>query len=232
LGKGIIYSPDRKDILGYSPIGVVVHKPELKWLKDAHNGHSPEIWVDDPELHNAVFPHNGNLWGMTNSPDHSFQKNIFNKDRQFGSQLPATPYGLVAFVPEFADLNDVAGVNNWWHTDGIYVWKEGGRKITGNEAAKALKTDFEKAAEQLPFRQMNEPVFMQIIRVQEGHYRLVLVDPGWINPAERMVDIKIQIEGTYRAENILDKQNYNISDGQFSVRVPAGLFSVIDVLKQ
>jgi lambda-carrageenase len=192
LGKGIIYSPERENILGYSPIGMVVHKPQKKWLEDAHNGHSPEKWEDDEELHYAVIPHNGSLWGMTNTPAHALQKVLFNKERQFGNQIPATPYGLVAFVSEYTNLDDVANIEEWWHTDGIYVWKDGGSKLTGMDAANALRADFEKAANKLPFRQANtnDAVFMQIIRVKEGHYRLVLVDPGWINPAARNIESK------------------------------------------
>ena len=230
LGKGIIFSPERENILGYSPVGIVVHQPQQKWLKDAHNGHAPELWTDDEELHNAVLPHNGNLWGMTNTPDHALQKVLFNKERQFGTQIPATPYGLVAFVPEFTNLDDVANIREWWHTDGIYIWKEGGPKFTGKEAAQILKNDFEKAAEKLPFRQTGDAVFMQIIKMGEGHYRLVLVDPGWINPKDRNIDIRIQIDGAFKAENILNKQEYHISENQFSVKVSAGLFTIVDII--
>jgi hypothetical protein len=142
LGKGIILSPERENILGYSPVGMVVHKPPHKWLVDAHNGHSPERWVDDEELNNAVFPHNGNLWGMTNTPEHAFQKILFNKNRQFGYQVPPTPYGLVAFVPEFADLKNVSGVSEWWHTDGVYVWKEGGQETYRKRSRERIKGRF------------------------------------------------------------------------------------------
>lgn len=231
LGKGLVISPDRKDVLGYSPVGIVVHKPQKKWLIDAHNGHSPERWVEDAELHNAIFPHNGNLWGMTNTPEHAFQKVIFNKERQFGYQIPATPFGLVAMVPEFADLEDVAGVVQWWHTDGIYAWKEGGPKLIGNEAAKVILQDFQNAAQKLLFRQVGEPVFMQAIRTDEDKYRLYFVDPGWINPADRDVAVMIQMEGTFTAENVLSGENYPINENVFNVHVPAGLFTIVDIKK-
>ena len=229
LGKGIIFSPEPKDALGYSSVGVVMHKPPQKWLDDAHNGHSPEIWVDDEELHNAFIPHNGSLWGMTNTPKHAFQKVAFNKQRQFGYQVPPTPYGLIAIVPEFADLNKVANVSEWWHTDGIYIWKEGEEKLTGMEAAKAFRTDLEKAAERLPFRQTGEEVFMQVLRVKEDHYRLLLADPGWLDPKDRKAEIKIQLNGSFNAEDILAQQQVEITNNQLSVQVPAGLFVVVDV---
>ena len=231
LGKGIIFSPDPEDAMGYSPLGLVIHKPKDKWLHDAHNGHSPENWKDDPELHHAVFPHNGNLWGMTNTPDHAFQKVVFNKERQFGYQVPATPYGIVAMVPEQTNLENVANVEKWLHTDGIYVWKEGKEKYTGKEAADFLRKEFEEAAEQLLFRQKKDAVFMQVLRIDKDHYRLFMLDPGWINPNTRDVVVKIQMEGDYMVKNVLDKKQYTLKNKEFSVKVPAGLFKIIDVEK-
>lgn len=231
LGKGIIFSPEPEDALGYSPVGLVMHKPPQKWLDDAHNGHSPENWVDDEELHNAFIPHNGSLWGMSNTPEHAFQKVAFNKQKQFGYQVPPTPYGLVAIVPEFTDLNNVANVSEWWHSDGIYIWKEGEDKQTGKDAAKAFRADLEKAAEKLPFRQTGEAVFMQVLRVKDDHYRLLLADPGWLDPKDRAVKINIQLEGNFGAENILEQQQVEVYNNQFSVQIPAGLFVVVDVIK-
>ena len=232
LGKGIVFSPDRKDILGYSPLGIVVHQPSEKWLTDAHNGHAPERWVDDEELHRAVFPHNGSLWGMTNTPEHAFQKVIFNKERQFGMQLPPTPYGLVAFVPEHANRDSVAHVHDWWHTDGTYVWKNEGQKYTGQEAANRLRADFEAAANQLPFRQEGDAVFMQTVRMAEGHYRLFLVDPGWINPQDRDVTVRVQLPGEYRVTNVLNNTPHSVANHRFSTTVPAGLFTILDVYQE
>jgi lambda-carrageenase len=77
-----------------------------------------------------------------------------------------------------------------------------------------------------------DAVFMQIIRIEKDHYRLVFVDPGWMNPAEHNVEVKIQMDGNFEAENILDKQVYPILNNQFKVSVSAGLFSVIDVKKK
>ncbi|MGK7395074.1 MAG: FG-GAP repeat domain-containing protein [Candidatus Cyclobacteriaceae bacterium M3_2C_046] len=233
LGKGIVFSPEPGDALGYSTLGLVVHKPEEKWLEDAYNGHSPEKWRDDSELHNAVFPHNGNLWGMTNTMDHAFQKVVFNKKRQFGYQIPATPYGLVVMVPSQTDLKKVSSVNKWLHTDGIYIWEEGGEKLTGDQAAKFIEQQYEMAAESLLFRQTKKgsAVFMQVLKVSRDHYRLFLLDPGWINPESHRITVKIQMEGDFEAFNTIEKTPLEIEKNSFTVDIPAGLFSIMDVRK-
>ena len=233
LGKGIVFSPKPEDALGYSTLGLVVHKPEEKWLEDAHNGHRPESWQDDQELHNAVFPHNGNLWGMTNTMDHAFQKVVFNKERQFGYQVPATPYGLVAMVPSQTDLSKVANVKEWLHTDGIYIWKENGKKLTGDQAAEFLAEEYEKAADELLFRQTekDKAAFMQVLRVNKDHYRLFLLDPGWVNPEKHQVSVKIQLDGEFEVFNTIEKTPVALQENTFTTSIPAGLFSILDVRK-
>ncbi len=231
LGKGLVRSPSREQALGYSPIGIVVHKPPPNFLADAHNGHAPELWKDEENLHWAVLPHNGNLWGMTTTPEHALTHVLFNKRVQFGYQVPPTPYGLVAFVPEHADLEDVHGVTDWWHTDGISIWKEGGAKLTGMGAAERLRQDFDAAAGQLPVRHIDpdEAVFMNIHQLDQDRIRLYLVDPGWLDPEAREVELKIQWPGRFTALNVLTNERYSIKDSSFTVPVPAGLFTIVDL---
>jgi len=193
LGKGIIFTPEREDIVGMSRIGIAVHQPPDKWLEDAHNFYHPELWEDDPELHNAVFPHLGSMWGNTETPEHAIQKVLLEKKRQFGYNVPATPYGPFVIVPAYADLTAVPIVEEWWHTDGIYIWREGGEKLTGMEAAEALKSSFEKAAEKLPFRASGH-VFFQTVKLSENTYRLYAIDSEWLEPQDRDVTIKVQLE--------------------------------------
>lgn len=233
LGKGLVFSPKPEDAMGYAPIGLAVHRPPADWLTDAHNGHSPERWSGDPALHRAVLPHNGSLWGMTRTPDHALTRVLFQKERQFGLQVPPTPYGLVAIVPAHADLDAVAGVSEWWHTDGVALWKEGGPRLTGPKAARALEADFQAAAARLPFRQLqDQAVFLNVLRVRPGHYRLFLVDPGWLDPSEREVDIGIQLEGAFAAVDVLSGRKVAIHNRRLPLTVPAGLFRIIDVMRK
>jgi len=84
----------QQQVKGFSPIGIAVHTPPKKWLQDGFNGHAPWKWRDDPELHNAIIPHNGCLWGNTETPEHALQKVLLGKKRQFGYHIPATPIHL------------------------------------------------------------------------------------------------------------------------------------------
>ena len=154
---------------------------------------------------------------------------LFNKKRQFGAHVPATPYGPVVFVPAQADLSEVPLVKEWWHTDGTNLWREGGAVLTGQAAADALKESFEAAAKELPFRTAGDDVFFHTIQVSEGIYRIFAIDPGWIDPAERKINVKIQVEGPVQIKDLLSNEEIKVTGDSFPLNVPAGALRILEV---
>jgi hypothetical protein len=229
LGKGIVFTPRPDQMAGMSPIGLAVHDPDKRWLEDVHNLHRPPQWRDDPALHEAVIPHNAALWGMTETPAHALQAVLLGKERQFGHMF-ATPYGPFAIVPAHADLNSVVGVEEWWHTDGIDLWRDGDPKMRGMRAAKALRHSFESAADRLPFRPRGDDVFFHTVQLDDGRYRIYAMDPAWVDPWARQVDVDVQESGDFRIRDILSGEELPVRDGCFGLRVPAGGLRIIDAL--
>lgn len=232
LGKGLLMGPKPENMAGLSTLGIAVHDMPQKWINEAHNGHNPDDWMDfaDEELENAVIPHNGVTWGYTRTPEHALQAVLFNKKEQFG-HIPATPYGPVAIVPIHADLNQVAGVKKWLHTDGLYLWEEGGEKLNGAEAAELLRTSFEKAAADLPFRPFGNDVFFHTVRMDDNTYRIYAIDPGWLNPQNRNVEVKIQLDGDFTVRDLLSGENLPVNENRFSFTVPAGCLRILEASK-
>ena len=228
LGKGLLFSPGREQIAGFSTIGIAVHPVDPRWMADGHNGHVPESWSYDPELNNAIFPHCGCEWGNTPTPEYALQYAVFNKRRQFGSFLPATPYGLAYIVPAHANLENISCVKEWLHTDGIYLWEEGGERLTGMEAAKLAKSRFETAADKLPFRNKGDDAFVQILRVRDDAYRIYAVDPGWLDPKERKIKLINQTGDLYIYKNILTGEGLTPEGNELYFTVPAGAFAIVD----
>ena len=227
LGKGIVFPPAREQMVGVARIGIAMHEAPVKWLEDEHNGHRPEQWVDDPELHNAVIPHNGCLWGNTPTPKHALQHVLLGKERQFGYQIPATPYGAPLIVPAQADLAKVPFVKEWWHTDGVYAWKNGRRKLTGMEAAAVIRADFERAAAELPFR-AGGGVFFQTLKLDDRRYRLYAVDSGWLDPRDREVEIRVQLPGRVQSRDLLSGLAVPVRGRTARLMVPAGAFRILE----
>jgi hypothetical protein len=229
LGKGVVFTPTREQVKGFSSVGLVIHTPPYPWLEDGFNGNAPWRWHDAVELQHAVIPHNGSLWGNTETPDYAISQVLFGKRRQFGSHIPATPYGLVAMIPATVPSATVPGVTQWWHTDGVSVWQEGGKPMKGWEAAETLRRSFETAATQLPFRAAGGEVFLQTVQVEEGKYRLFVIDPGWLDPAERDVNIQVPIGKHIWAKDVLSGEGLEVKHRTLKVVVPAGSLRVIEV---
>jgi hypothetical protein len=226
LGKGLVFTPRPEQMAGLSRLGFAVHEPPAKWTDDGHNGHCPHRWVDDPELHNAALPHNGCLWGNSPTPAHALQRVLLRKSRQFGCHVPATPYGPFVMVPAHADLSKVTGVDDWWHTDGVSIWREGEPKLTGGEAADALLESFEEAAGRLPFRSFGEDVFFHTVRIGRDAYRLFAIDPGWLDPADRRISIRTQLPGRCEFADCLTGRRV----APDNVVVPAGSLRIIEAI--
>jgi hypothetical protein len=227
LGKDVVLTPRPDQMAALSPVGIAMHQPSARFLADAHNGHAPQNWVPDPELENGVLPYNGSLWGLTRTAPQALTRALFRKQRQFGYFVPPTSYGIIAMVPAGADLGQVAGVEEWWHTDGVWLWREGQPKLTGMAAAKALEASAASAARKLPFRASGDDVFFQAIRLGAGVYRLYAIDPGWLDPKAR----RIRITGrgrSWRLRDLLSGEAVPVRNGAAELEVPAGSLRILE----
>ena len=81
-------------------------------------------------------------------------------------------------MPAHADLDKVAGIEKWWHTDGIYIWRDNSERLTGIKAAQALQTTFEQTAKKLLFRAQGYVFSKQYRLVKQNTDFLPLIRAG------------------------------------------------------
>jgi hypothetical protein len=110
-------------------------------------------------------------------------------------------------------------------TDGVNAWKNGGRKLTGMEAAETIRADFERAAAKLPFRATGG-VFFQTLKLDDKTYRLYAIDSGWLDPRGREVTLRVLIPGRVQLCDLLIGQPIAVRGGAARLTVPAGTFCV------
>ena len=225
---GLVFAPRPDQVVHMSPLGIAMHSPPEEWLVDGHNGHRPHIAPCSARMEHAVIPHGSCTWGNTPTPAHALQYVLFRKRRQFGCFVPPTPFGAVALVPVHANLSNVVGVTDWWHTDGVDLWREGQRKLTGTAAAHALEASYRNAERELPFHVEGDDVFFQALRMSDNHYRLYAIDPGWLDPRSRTVTVTPRLEGTVTYQDAISGEQLTAEDGRTTLDVPAGMFRIID----
>jgi hypothetical protein len=232
LGKGLIFTPKPEEMVGLNPIGFAMHEPSEIWIEDSFEGHDTNGWDPPPEMEQAVINRSGVWYGNAPTAPHSLQAVLLNKKRQYGGQVPATPYGPFVIVPAHADLDKVVGVREWWHTDGTFIWREGGPKMQGEEAAKALRESFEQSARELPFRAFGDDIFIQTLLVEENRYRIFLIEPGWIEPADRNIDLQCQLKGDVSSlKDLLSGDNLKFDgSGRTALTIPAGSLRILEAV--
>ncbi len=229
LGKGILFPPRPEQMANICPVGLVMHPPSEKWLRNAHNNHRPWEATEDEETLNAVYPRLHCGWGHAPLPEHAFARVAFHKKRVFDGMVPATPYGHILMLPCHFDRSGVDVVTQWWHTDGTCLWQEGGPRLIGPAAGEALQESLEKAANALPLQSVGEDVFYQVLRLGDGAYRLVAVDPGWLDPAERKAAFTVNLPGLWQARDVLTNEAVPVHERRVELAVPAGAFRVVDL---
>jgi hypothetical protein len=132
-------------------------------------------------------------------------------------------------LPCHFERSGIDVVGDWWHTDGIRLWREGERKMTGPEARRALRQSLESAAQNLPVQSVGDDVFYQLVRREEAGYRLFAVDPGCLDPADRRARFRLNLPGRWTACDVLSGRPVPLDDGELTVDVPAGAFRVVDL---
>jgi hypothetical protein len=144
----------------------------------------------------------------------------------------ATPYGPIAMVPALVDLTKVPGVREWWHTDGLYLWREGGKKMNGIEAATALRESLEEAAAQLPFRYTGDDVFFHTTKMADGRYRIYAIEPGWAESHDRTITVKIQLPGESAVKDLLNGETIEVGNRAFPLSIPAGTLRIVETARR
>jgi hypothetical protein len=229
LGQGIVFPAAPSQFANLSPVGIVMHEPAEKWLVNAHNNHRPWLEQEDEQTLNGFLPQMHCGWGRSPLPDTSLSAILYRKPRVFDGGVPATPYGHVLLLPEHFDRSGLDWIDEWWHTDGVYLWREGGEPRLGAETGSALRASLERGTLRLPFRAERDDVFYQVLSLGPRRYRMFVIDPGWLAPKDRRVRMVYQ-RGTI--DSVCTPPGGDrtpASDSAFDVFVPAGAFRVFDV---
>lgn len=228
VGRGVVFPPSPEQMANLNPVGIVMHSPPEKWMRNAHNNHRPWEAAEDEETLHAVLPRLHCGWGNAPVPEFALPRVLFGKRRVFDGEVPATPYGHVLMLPSHFDRSALTGVKRWWHTDGIYLWEDGGKRLTGKEAGRALQASFEEGKRRLRFRVDGDPVFCQVLALGGGTFRIVLADAGWLVPEDRRVRMAHRDGAVKRVKDVIGHAAVDTDGGGFDVRVPAGSIRILD----
>jgi hypothetical protein len=228
LGKQILVPPRREQLRAVSPVVLAMQEPTKRFAQHGTNGHHPERWNSDgTDTKQWAFDRLDCYWAMAPLPQSDVSTILWGRTRRSSENLVMTaPHGFVCVLPG-APSEASRRWSSVWTTDGDTLAKEG-RRIPLADAKLSLASDLTAGAKVLPFH-VGGRVFHQIIEQTPSHFVIILVDPGWLDPADREVRIHANAQGGWSVSDRLSDEHLGDLGRPLAVRVPAGLVRLLDV---
>lgn len=231
LGRGALTPPRREQLRAISPLALVMQPPSERFARHGANGHHEEHWRNDGTDDTPwAFDRLAVYWAMAPLPATDVATYLWGRTRRDAAHLPATaPHGFVCLLP--GGKPQTAG--RWtslWTTDGDTLSKDGTEYSLPN-ARNAIVAELARGETTFPFRVEGE-VFHQVVAQTPGCYVILLLDPGWLNPAERGVTLAAQQPGHWRVTDRLTGAPLGNLAQPLTLRIPAGAFCLLDVSRE
>jgi hypothetical protein len=228
LEKGILTLPEkREDVLSISNVCLGINNPSEEYIIK-HGKNTMDIDGYYPTEKSFVFDRLDCYWGGAPVPPHDFTNIALGADRRMHNFLPRTPYGLVTTVPDNIDMNEFTYFKEKITTDGQYYYDEDGNKHSAIEYRPRVIAKLKESAARLPIR-VSGDVAWSAVRLDSTHVRVTLIDPGYVNPADRKAVIHLQHLKGIKASDILRDRDLDIVDDRIKLTVPLGILRIVDI---
>jgi lambda-carrageenase len=226
LEKGIIHVPLREDLLSVSGVALGMKTPPSElYLKHGINGHRYTFPQDDHSP--LVFDRLDAYWGAAPLLPHDFSYYAMNVRRRTPNFLPETPYGLVAIIPDDTALAG-SRFDRTISTDGQHFYDSSAGRHGPAEYKSVVVNALREHAARLPVL-VRGSVQWSAVRIDSTHIRVTLVDPGYLDPADREANVIFQGVDATACTDILRREALPIADRTVHVRVPMGTLRILDI---
>jgi lambda-carrageenase len=225
LEKGIIHIPDREELLSISELAIGMKGPPSNtYIKHGSNGH--QYWFPNEGKPEMVFDRLDTYWGGSSLDLYDFSYYAMNVKRRMTNFLPETPYGLIQIIP--LENKPDPRIKKIIATDGQFFYDGFGIQHSASEYKPVVEDALDEAAKRLVVLVKGE-VHWSVVKIDEEHLRITLIDPGYLDPAERNAEIILQHVDGISCTDILSGESLPIIDGRISASVPTGIFKIMDL---
>jgi len=228
--KGVVHIPRRSELASLSEVAIGMRSPPAPvFLNHGRNGHRYTYPMDQhPAL---VFDRLDCYWGGAPLELYDFSSYAFGVQRRMHNFLPVTRYGMVTIVPDAAIPGLDARYSRKLSTDGQFFYDEAGKQHGPAEYRPVVETALREAWAKLPVL-VRGPANWSAARIDGKHTRVTLVDPGFLDPADRDVEIVLQHDGLTRCRDILGNEDVPVRDRIIQLRIPMGSVRIVDLIQE
>jgi hypothetical protein len=222
LAHGYIVPTRREDIVGISPVGIVMHEahPQYYIFADGGENHMQMEEAASGLLSSCTF-------GLAPAAETYLPRHIMGIERYGHQWFFPTPYGFPLLVPYTSPIaGDFAATVE---TDGVFVLKDG-EKLTAESQIDDIVALYEKHAGALLFRA--DDVFCIGNRLAPDRVRILLCDPRIYVSDGNDVKTTLRFRGGVTVKSLHDvlrDEPVAVEDGRAAMIIPGGAFRIVDL---
>ncbi|WP_303317278.1 hypothetical protein Q4Q34_01645 [Flavivirga abyssicola] len=247
IGTGALYVPKTSEILSFSPVHLSMLNPDERYIREGGSMSASIRYDKDFHPNNPyVFNRVSGEWSGAEVPQWDFSKYASGvKDRRSNFLAPF-PNGMVMITPpqsgDHADKNAPRGklVDHLhpfykdklkeFYTDGRYYYSADGReKYNADEYYKVVANEIQKASKLLPINVKGDVAWIAA-QTAPKHLRLTLLDKGYLNPKDRVAQIKFNNVNVKKITDIVSGEVIKLNGKTMAkINISAGMFRFLDV---
>jgi len=133
----------------------------------------------------------------------------------------------VPIVPADASPPSTTGLEKLLITDGEVWYDEGERKQSAAEFADHVEQALRRENVEM-FVRVRGAVAWTATRIDPSHVRIVLIDSGYLDPADRVAEVSVNAD-VVSTIDILSGEDLEVRDNRLTVTVPMGILRVIGI---
>jgi hypothetical protein len=195
-----------------------------KLIHSVDNHHSLKQYKKDDD--NAIFSVGQMHWAGASIPDYDYSRAALGVKYRWLNYMPEMPHGMVPIAPiESKSMLDKKSVPYFVSNGKVGFDNE--KSMTANHFGETIKSTVTKGEKQLPI--LVKGVSWSAVKLDENHTRIILMDPGYIDPQNRRATIIFQNRKPKSAKDILSNDTLKISGNSVELNVPAGSMRFIDI---
>lgn len=221
IKSGLLPKVNPEDILSINS-WLLIDDVNEEYLRRSNDGHNLANYnVEDGD---AVVGYSGVHWCGTDISDYDYSKVASGCDYRWLNFIPSMPNGLVAITDIDYRSELDKRKENYLVTD-IKDWIVDGKKVKAEDYGSEFKSKIEANAKSLLMT--IDGASWGLFRLSDRYARLVLIDPGYIDPAD--CEVTINLNTLPRSvTDILSGEKLKVKGGKINLTVPAGSMRFID----
>lgn len=223
MKSGVLPIVERENILSIGSWHLIKDADE-KLIDDISNGHDITLYTPNDE--DAVFSVAEVNWCGASLPDHDYSKAALGVDYRWLNFMPKMPNGMVPIIP-FSYEPTLAKQAIPYFVSNCKAGFVDGKTVAAKEFGSTIKSTVARGAAKLPV--LVQGASWSAIKIDANHTRIILVDPGYIDPQDCKVTVRFNTLQPTTATDILSKESLKISDKSIQLTVPAGSMRFIDL---